>query len=655
MVGAGSQRLRFPVPERPSTAVSRDGLAAWCPHPFARELALRSPADAGESEAEVLARRVVNASGSAPLVQAKATHTRGATGTPARVDEVLASPGQPLAHEVRAFMEPRFGHDFGHVRVHTDGAAASGADAISARAFTHGHHIAFARGEYEPSTTAGKELLAHELTHIVQQASGTIGVQRATHHVGPTTISIDYGDVVGHDTQAEHQSQIEAWYTGLTGQPAVDIAARVASLTDTQRRWLVFALDVLKDNPAPGLDLTVAAGRLVDYAPGARHSPLGAQWREFAMETMRASGWLEVALTAGLTWPNAAAQRRLDKEYTPNAAAGGTSSSTCPVVRPPGSQLDEATLRADLAPIVRSYVADRAARAKVVATHDVTEIRSIADVVQSEAVSFFTPYLGRSHTRSFQQTWVYSAHLTPSTAPGAIPEAMPRAFLDNRARGRGAAVLTRVGFDPRCNADELVFADIVDQLAAEATVKADVSAIMSLQSFTGSSDDEADVTMNLQQTAAAGSCEARWTAVETLCHELMHVYVSQEFRDLSHGRQLMIEGFPEILGDQLYGTIRQQASGEVAFRRRFEGGLPGTACTGSIRASTRGYGPAAEAAERIRVIVGDDRFRAAFFLGRTQLAGLQAKLSVGRADEPLERQADEVAKQTVVGLKGPPG
>jgi hypothetical protein len=274
VAGARLQRLPIPFREPPSAANrSRDTSPACCPHPLARGLAVSSPGDAGEFEADTLASSVVDGRRPAPLVHAKPATAHRTAGTPGRVDEVLASPGLPLSHEVRAFMEPRFGQDFGHVRVHTDEVAAASADAIQALAFTHGHHIAFARGYYEPTSATGRALLAHELTHVVQQASGQAGIQRATHRIGPATISIDYGDVVGQDAPAHHQGQIESRYSGLTGRSAADISARVTVLTDTQRRWVVFALDLLEDNPAPGLDLTVAFGRLLDYTRARGTSP----------------------------------------------------------------------------------------------------------------------------------------------------------------------------------------------------------------------------------------------------------------------------------------------------------------------------------------------------------------------------------------------
>lgn len=88
---------------------------------------------------------------------------------PPAVGDVLQSPGRPLDGGTRRFMEERFGHDFGGVRVHTGPQAVEGARSIGARAFTVGQRIAFDRGEYRPNTSAGRALLAHELTHVVQQ------------------------------------------------------------------------------------------------------------------------------------------------------------------------------------------------------------------------------------------------------------------------------------------------------------------------------------------------------------------------------------------------------------------------------------------------------------------------------------------------------
>jgi len=102
---------------------------------------------------------------------------------PPTVDDLLRTPGRPLDADIRAFMEPRFGHDFSQVRVHSDAAAERSARDVSSRAYTVGHHIAFGSGQFAPRTYEGRRLLAHELTHVVQQ-SGTPG-PAARSSVGP--------------------------------------------------------------------------------------------------------------------------------------------------------------------------------------------------------------------------------------------------------------------------------------------------------------------------------------------------------------------------------------------------------------------------------------------------------------------------------------
>lgn len=93
---------------------------------------------------------------------------------PPVVHDVLNSTGEPLNESTRAFMEPRFGHDFSGVRVHTDARAAESAGAVNAHAYTVGEDVVFAPGQYQPSTERGNALIAHELSHVLQQegASG---------------------------------------------------------------------------------------------------------------------------------------------------------------------------------------------------------------------------------------------------------------------------------------------------------------------------------------------------------------------------------------------------------------------------------------------------------------------------------------------------
>ncbi|HWQ49288.1 MAG TPA: DUF4157 domain-containing protein, partial [Methanosarcina sp.] len=81
----------------------------------------------------------------------------------------LQGGGQPLPDQVRSYFEPRFGQDFGHVRVHTDSNAVLAARAINAKAFTIGNDVVFGAGQYAPNEVEGRRLLGHELTHVIQQ------------------------------------------------------------------------------------------------------------------------------------------------------------------------------------------------------------------------------------------------------------------------------------------------------------------------------------------------------------------------------------------------------------------------------------------------------------------------------------------------------
>jgi hypothetical protein len=122
---------------------------------------LRSSGDP-EQEADRVAEQVMHMP--APPARTPLPRPAGPAATPPIVTEVVRSPGQPLDPAARSFLEPRFGRDFRHVRIHTGAEAAESARAINARAYTVGHHVVLGPGQ------TGWPLLAHELTHVVQQA-----------------------------------------------------------------------------------------------------------------------------------------------------------------------------------------------------------------------------------------------------------------------------------------------------------------------------------------------------------------------------------------------------------------------------------------------------------------------------------------------------
>ena len=215
--------LASPVVQRQSDALPvpafRGGSGSGSSGPAVQLSSLRvsSPSDPAEREASAVAHTVVNMRGAgsasprisaagagassgsgalrrtgpAPIasqasatavIQRSATPAAASGGdVPARIQASLAG-GTPLPASVRRFMEPRFKASFANVRVHTDANAASLSRQLAAQAFTTGNHIFFARDQFQPETAAGRELIAHELAHTIQQGAvarePTTSVQR---------------------------------------------------------------------------------------------------------------------------------------------------------------------------------------------------------------------------------------------------------------------------------------------------------------------------------------------------------------------------------------------------------------------------------------------------------------------------------------------
>lgn len=190
------------------------------------KLAVSEPGDAVEREADSIAARVMRAPANdtgkpatpqarpeQPLQRKATTPAPAATegNEPTAPADLIArlGAGAPLDADARAFFEQRLGRSLADVRVHTDEAAADAARSLQARAFTWGRHIAFASGEYQPASHAGRELIAHELAHVLQNDAGGLS------HV----VARKKGDNPRHDDPDDIADQ-EAF------DPAKDKAAR---------------------------------------------------------------------------------------------------------------------------------------------------------------------------------------------------------------------------------------------------------------------------------------------------------------------------------------------------------------------------------------------------------------------------------------------
>jgi len=161
------------------------------------KLIINQPNDIYEQEADAMADKVMRSSAQkstqglffkpASFIQRQRAHcgeeeklqmksdgqNDNAITVPPLVNDVINSVGQPLETGTKNFMKERFGYDFGSVQIHNDSSAHQSAAAINALAYTHGDHIVFNEGRYEPGSNSGKHLLSHELTHVVQQSGNT--------------------------------------------------------------------------------------------------------------------------------------------------------------------------------------------------------------------------------------------------------------------------------------------------------------------------------------------------------------------------------------------------------------------------------------------------------------------------------------------------
>lgn len=184
------------------------------PFPIQKKMIVNAPGDAYEQEADRFAEQVTHAADDADIADAP-TRIRhfevSDEPAPPSVKDALASPGSPLSPPVKEDMEQRFGHDFSQVRVHSDGIAERSSQDLNAHAYTVGRDLVFGSDKFAPETPQGQRLLAHELTHVIQQTGltpGSMPIQRQT--PAPAATKKENAPAQGMDTATESSATGEA-------------------------------------------------------------------------------------------------------------------------------------------------------------------------------------------------------------------------------------------------------------------------------------------------------------------------------------------------------------------------------------------------------------------------------------------------------------
>lgn len=222
-----------------------------------------SPGDAAEREADRVAKHVMTmpapaiaARGSRSAQRAAAAPAPGLprAASPTGTDSALAakvraaaSGGAPLSRKTRAFLEPRFRADFSGVMIHQDAGAARLATELGARAFTYGRHIFFAAGQYDPDSREGLELLAHELTHTIQQSetiqrkeADAAEAPRVAERTGHQASRLGISDVLDFFADAANAIPGYRMFTILIGVNPINMSAVEASAANILRAVVEF-------------------------------------------------------------------------------------------------------------------------------------------------------------------------------------------------------------------------------------------------------------------------------------------------------------------------------------------------------------------------------------------------------------------------------
>jgi hypothetical protein len=186
--------------------------------------------------------------------ECKAKHAQD---IPHAVVENMHSAGQPLDAATRADFEPRFGHDFSRVRIHNDTKAHTAAQSVAASAYTIGADISFAAGQFQPRTPSGRHLLAHELTHVVQQQHAPAVPQAARLRLNETADAAEHE--AAHIADAIDQRQA---LPSITAQPVRSLARAPFDLDNISKDANEKAGEVIRIGPSPRFPITLTFASL---------------------------------------------------------------------------------------------------------------------------------------------------------------------------------------------------------------------------------------------------------------------------------------------------------------------------------------------------------------------------------------------------------
>ncbi|MEV4457279.1 hypothetical protein [Microbispora sp. NPDC049633] len=427
------------------------------------------------------------------------------------------------------------------------------------------------------------------------------------------------------DKYPEYFNRVYTLFTGLE----FDVWSHIAQYEGEDKQWLAHALYLYgrnKDALPAGFDHTAAVARLINRATQRTAMP-GAQDDAFEREVLRASGWVSAMIVRDLVPPDQGETAKLTSIYNPPGQDRGVD----------GRQ-QVGPLRTDvlkelvdvLAKVVDEQLLHWVRPKNTPAEPEsLDHLRRIADYLQKYVARVLGPYADAREDGPYFDGFRYSERLQSTWELPAGP-AQRLNWMTNRAQAVGwdkerGALLAKANYDGTRGGDQETLRRVLrERLESDESLSRRVDAMVKLTAAHSGGEGRISVQPIFPSAAWGTKADWRWRVIRTLAHELMHRLAHPDFTAtagrIRHG-QIVSEGFVDLLAldvyTRLWGLVSQSSAATEVL-------LKGVGATKAPDGSFLkvGYGEAGTSAAAVRDLMGDDRVRAAFFLGATHLIGL---------------------------------
>jgi hypothetical protein len=616
-------------------------------------------------------------------VQRKEEHDDGLKEATPIVESTIGASGKPIEDHTRSFMENRFGYDFSDVKIHNNSQAVQSAQSINALAYTSGNNIVFNEGQYAPDTSTGKKLLAHELTHVVQQNHNSIlrkKVQRqhvrlnSGRFVGSTAsrpLNLKEDVLEAMDTLHTMWSLSDADYIAeypvvsalpaMSAVPVGTIPRTIAAIHTNEQPLLndvvashVFGLTLTASVGAGGTNNRADIYALQDYLHARWHLSTANYTAERAAvaagsdpvntsvipNTLSALTLLKIAkvaegyrphdILAGTTALSSTQRSRVDAILVPGSTISSTGTSVAPTPDAICTTPALATeIRAAVVPYVRGRGASFRTRHGSPPVLPMPQIRSMGDIVEAEIEGYFGSYL-RGATSVTGARYTFGQYSVRSQIQDQSSTLRWRTTA-GRLSWIKYWISTLTGNSHHCNQADL------DAVANGIATDPDATLITDIDDTINGWPAEATGGINMNpylRDATANVDElrrARWDAFTIILHEAIHHLAHPNFVNTynqmqNDSMQILKEGFNDLFRRELW------------FGAGHLGSRVGTPAYNANRTVIEGasytYKPAlvtyhgdyaqVTQAQQIEAIIGNRNAKAAYFLGHTEYLGLGA-------------------------------